>query len=204
MAPYVGKNYGAKSTLKLLLVGESPYLGRSETQHASPSSWYEGSARTLKSAAWIDLKSVFEESRGNRFAIPQHSIWRNSLSEINRRGPNFDDFTQVANYIAFYNFFLRPGMQGKSLCVEKEDFEMANAAFEMHFGKLKPTAVVFLSQLAHRHFDKSLVGAVPLICTPHPGCAWWNRISKGYGNKRGRDILGDFIDSTWPRRTAKI
>ncbi len=199
MSPYVGEHYGAKRMPKLLLVGESHYLEKSENQHSTPSKWYEGSAKKLKFAHWIDLNSVFKESRKKRFALPQHSIWRNSLSEINRRGPNFSDFTQVADFIAFYNFFLRPGAEGCSLRVEKEDVEMANAAFEIHFGTLKPTAVIFLSQLAHWHFDKSLVGSVPLICTPHPGCAWWNRKAKGYGNKRGRDVLGDFIDSTWPK-----
>lgn len=205
MSPYVGGNYGAKKTLKLLLVGESHYLHRSESQHASPSTWYEGSAKTLKSAGWIDLKSVFNESRENRFAIPQHSIWRNSLSEINRRGPNFSDFTQVADFIAFYNFFLRPGGEGCSLEVKKLDVEMANAAFQIHFATLQPDAVVFLSTLASRHFSCAASFPVPLIFTPHPGCAWWNRKAKRYGNKRGRDVLGDFIDSTWPKskRAAK-
>jgi hypothetical protein len=74
---------------------------------------------------------------------------------------------------------------------------MANAAFELHCRDLKPTAVVFLSVLAHSHFQAP--PGVKFIVTAHPSSAWWNRQSKARGGKSGRQILSEYIATTvWP------
>jgi hypothetical protein len=91
-------------------------------------------------------------------------------------------------------------LEGDSLAVSAQDVEFANEAFRAHYRALRPTAIVFLSSLAHSHFQPREPLSVPVITTPHPGCAWWNRVAQKYGSKRCRDILADFIKTTnWPR-----
>lgn len=202
MRPYVGDNFHDANTPSLLLVGESHYLPEGSSQHLSAERWYAGSSDTLspEEIGWISTKVVLKEFRSEGTSNAAFSIWSNAFREINRYGPRYSDYKRVADDIAFYNFFLRPGLEGKSLAVSAQDVEFANEAFRAHHQALKPTAIVFLSSLAHNHFHPSEPLSVPVIATPHPGCAWWNRVAQKYGNKKGRDILADFIKTTnWPK-----
>jgi len=63
---------------------------------------------------------------------------------------------------------------------------------------------VFLSKLARRRFRPSTPLTIPVIATPHPTSHWWNRESKTYDNKRGRDILAEFVAGlAWPSWVAR-
>jgi hypothetical protein len=84
-------------------------------------------------------------------------------------GKRYSDCKHVADDIAFYNFFLRPGLAGLSLTVSDQDVKFANEAFREHHQALKPTGIVFLSQKAYEYFDRAESFSVPLIVTPHPG-----------------------------------
>jgi len=202
MKPYVGKNYSSTDIPSLLLIGESHYIPDDSELDTSPEAWYSGNSSTLSvdELYYISTAQIIENSRAERFSNKAHSIWRNSFLEINQFGPDYDDYTRVADDIAFYNFFLRPAFTGDSLVVTPQDVEIANEAFRAHYETLKPTAVIFLSSLAHNNFHSNETVSIPVIATPHPGCEWWNRKAKKYGNKRGRDILADYIRTTnWPR-----
>lgn len=198
MMPYVGKDFHSTGIPSLLLIGESHYVPCGSKYDTTPESWYSVSSETLPDDElyYISTAQLIKDSRGESFSNKAHSIWRNSFMEINQYGPAYADFTHVADNIAFYNFFLRPAFTGKSLVVTPQDVKFANKAFYVHFEVLKPTAVIFLSRLAHNHFHSTVPVSVPIIATPHPGCQWWNRKSQKYGNKRGRDILADFIKTT--------
>jgi hypothetical protein len=202
MRPYVGKHYYDTGIPSLLLIGESHYVPCDSKHDTTPEAWYSGSSDTLPEDElyYISTAQLIEDSRAEAFSNPAHSIWRNSFMEINQFGPAYADFTRVADDIAFYNFFLRPAFTGDSLVVAPQDVEIANEAFRAHYEALKPTAVVFLSSLARDYFHPTVPVSVPVIATPHPGCPWWNREAQEYGNKRGRDILADFIKTTnWPK-----
>lgn len=203
MHPYKGKNFHDACAPALLLIGESHYLPEGSSQHLSAETWYASDSYTLSPVEkqWISTAAIMEHSRAAGFSNrSQHSIWSNPFREINEHGPRYQDHKRVADDIAFYNFFLRPGREGKSLDVSPLDVEFANEAFRLHRQTLKPTAIIFLSRLAHNHFHTSEPLPVPVIVTPHPGCAWWNRPAKKYAYKSGRDILAGFIKSTsWPQ-----
>lgn len=202
MRPYVGKNFHDSGTPSLLLIGESHYLPDDATQHLTAEKWYASSSETLspQERGWIDTAAIMEESRAAGFSNRAHSIWRNSFTEINDHGPRYSDYKRVADDIACYNFFLRPGLKGASLAVVSQDVEIANEAFRVHCEALKPTAIVFLSSLAHSHFHPSELFSIPVVATPHPGHEWWNRVAQKYGDRRGRDILADFIKTiNWPQ-----
>ena len=202
MRPYLGVNFHKANTPSLLLIGESHYLPKGSSQHVSADTWYSSSCDSLspEEIGWISTKKVLDEFLVESTSNAAFSIWSNALREINKYGPRYSDYKRVADDIAFYNFFLRPGLEGKSLAVSAQDVEFANEAFRAHHQALKPTAIIFLSMLAHKHLHQSESLSVPVIATPHPGCAWWNRVAKKYGGKKGRDILGDFIKTTnWPQ-----
>jgi len=201
MRPYRGKHYGDTGIPRLLLIGESYYVPPGSKLNRSGEAWYAGSSDILTETerGFIDTTELIEDSRSEGFSNKAHSIWRNSFSEINQFGPGYSDFKRVADDIAYYNFFLRPALTGVSLEVTSQDVEIANEAFVMHCETLKPTGIVFLSRLACSHCRLPESISIPVVATPHPSCRWWNRAAKCYGNKRGRDILGEFIKKTnWP------
>ena len=195
MRPYAGKCFEKTGRPALLLIGESHYLPKRSKQHLLPERWYSGNFSTLtsKERDWISTSDIMNWARSERFSDKGHWIWKNALWEINANGPRYKDYTRVADDIASYNFFLRPGIKGESLVVMSEDIEVANEAFVIHYKKLQPSAVIFLSCLAFTHFRLPAVCTVPVIWTPHPSSKWWNRVAVKYGNRRGRDILAHFI-----------
>lgn len=198
MKPYVGGRY-RNSTTKLLLIGESHYLPERSQQHVTPGQWYDGTSATLsqEEKRWNNTKEILRGAVETKFREKAHWLWKNSFDAINAAGPKYVDYREVAKDIAFYNFFLRPAIHGRSLACEPKDVAMANDAFMLHYRDLEPTAVVFLSVLAHRHFHAP--PGVKVISTTHPSSAWWNRISKARGGKSGRQILSDYIATTvWP------
>jgi hypothetical protein len=186
----------------LLLIGESHYWQKGSTQNPSAETWYAGNSSTLsqEDIGWLNTAELFRDAREEGFSNKAHSIWKNALWEINEYGPRYTDYTCVADDIAFYNFFLRPAIHGDSLAVTPQDVQLANEAFVVHFESLKPSAVVFLSTLARNRFHAPTTCSVPVVSTPHPGCQWWNHVARKYGNRRGRDILADFVRSfDWPQ-----
>jgi hypothetical protein len=202
MRPYVGKNFQDTGTPSILLVGESHYLDEDSPQRTSPEAWYSGSSATLSEyeITFISTARLLKDATANNFPLKTHSIYSNPFWEINEYGPCYSDYRLVADDIAFYNFFLRPAVDGDSLEheVSSVDLAIANEAFLAHCDALKPSAVVFLSMLAHNCCTASL--PITVIATPHPGCAHWNRAARKYGDKRGRDLLGDFVKTTdWPK-----
>lgn len=202
MRPYVGKNFRNEETPKILLIGESHYLDEDSPQRTSPEAWYSGSSATLSEyeITFISTAKLLEDATANAFPSPTHSIYSNPFWEINEYGPHYVDYRLVADDIAFYNFFLRPALDGDSLEHELSimDTEMANEAILLHCRTLQPTAVVFLSMLARNCCNAVL--DIPIVATPHPGCSHWNSVRQKYGNKRGRDLLGEFVKTTnWAR-----
>jgi|GEM_PF-724850 len=193
LQPYVGTNFGQGDGPSLLLVGESHYLPKGSTAHRDPGAWYGSNAAQLndEERGWIDTAGIYREAMESGFSNRAHSIWKNSLWEINACGFRHGDYLHAGERIAAYNFFLRPGEEGCSLNVAPEDIRIANEAFAFHCRALKPSAVIILSRLAARHIQD--MPDIPSVTTPHPGCSWWNRTSDCYGGLRGRDLLAQFV-----------
>lgn len=201
MRPYVGRRFEVRTKPSLLLVGESHYLPRGSSQHASAARWYSGTWRTLTrtEAEWIDTADVVESSRRNGFRDRAHVIYRSAFQAINGVGPRYDDYRRVADDIAFCNFFLRPAAYGKSLNVCAMDARIANGVLLQLIKDQRPTAVVFLSRLALWWSDLESSGC-QVISTPHPGSHWWNVAAKAYGGRMGREILKQYVATLrWPR-----
>jgi hypothetical protein len=195
MAPYVGKDFHHASSPAILMIGESFYLNEDTAHRRSPEAWYSGSSANLTDyeITYIHNHNLIVNSRAGNFKVRAHSIFKNPFLEINRCGPVYADYKRVADHIAFHNFFLRPAVDGDSLVNELSsmDLQLANEVFLAVCEQLKPTVLVFVSVLA---FNCCKVKpAIPMIVTPHPGCRWWNQKAAKYGNRNGREVLGDFI-----------
>jgi hypothetical protein len=205
MTPHIGSNYYNRTKPSLLLVGESHYLPDGATQHRTPAEWYGGNGGTLTSdeAHWINTSAVLAEAYKDNFRNRAHGIWKNAFEVINDAGPQYSASREVANDVAFVNFFLRPALKrGGSLAghLTDKDVELANTAFAMRLERLAPTAIVFVSRLSLNRFQPVVPLTVPVISTPHPTSHWWNRAAKSYGGKRGRDVLAEFIATLqWPK-----
>jgi hypothetical protein len=201
MRPYVGASYVRSGTQTLLLVGESHYLPKDSTQHQSVESWYSSDASTLseEERGWINTAEIIKGASAEGFRNKAHSIYRKSFQEINRSGPYYPDYRCVGDIVVFYNYYLRPARYGSSLQVGERDKQVASEVFKAVFEEYRPSAVVFLSKLAYRSWQTCTARSisVPVVATPHPGCAHWNRAIKSSGGKRGREVLGVFISSVW-------
>jgi hypothetical protein len=187
----------------LLLIGESHYLPEGKPAYDAPT-WYASSDRNLtdEEKEHLNTAKLLKDACERGFKKKGESIWRESFKVINDYGPNFPEFKEVGNHIAFYNFFLRPASRGNSLkgIITSEDVKYANEAFEKHVEDLKPSGVIFLSVLAYERLWPHLRCSVPsIVATPHPGCPWWNRRAPKYGKKSGREILAEFVNTktTW-------
>jgi hypothetical protein len=201
MTPFVGARFHDRLQPTILLVGESHYLPQDSTVHLDEVSWYGGRADGLsaKEVAWISTAQIVRDACASRFKNKAYSIWRNSFKTINEHGPRYEDFAHVAEYVAFYNFFLRPARTGLSIRVGPLDVEHANEAFVHWCRELRPTLVVFLSALARRSLHPENV-TLPISVVPHPASQWWYRPSKAYGGKSGREALAEQVTGLeWQR-----
>jgi hypothetical protein len=196
MKPFVGERFRDGRQPAILLVGESHYLPQSSTLHLDATTWYAGSAEHLSEVerGWISTAPIVRAACAERFKNKAFSIWRNSFRVINEHGPRHDDFVEVAEDLSFYNFFLRPARTGVSIQMTPVDVDIANDAFAHWCHALQPTAIVFLSALAHRALRRTTV-VQPISVVPHPASQWWYRSSKAYGGKSGRATLAECVAS---------
>ena len=206
MRPYVGVNYEPGGARSLLLIGESHFFPEKSNLHLCAEDWYRGDVRALSEGeqGWINTAIIIKEAIAEGFRNKAHTIYRNAFVEINRNGPKYPDYRTVGDIIVFYNYFLRPGVFKTSLKVVEEDEIIAEAVFRSVLDEFRPRGIVFLSKLAYRSWQRHATQAIetPLVATPHPGCAHWNRVSKSDGGKRGREILGEFVQNLWRGATS--
>ncbi len=195
MIPFVGRRFADSFGPRILLVGESHYLPKTSTQHLDPAAWYSGSAATLtnEEVRWISTAAIVRGACAEGFKNKAHWIWKNAFQAINDAGPKYEHFVDVAEDVAFCNFFQRPARTGQSLRPTPSDVAIANEVFDETIRSLEPGAVAFISRCAWRHFGAKRALSVPVIATSHPSSAHWNRVNRSYGNRSGKQVLQDFV-----------
>ena len=201
MQPFVGRRFAESAGPRLLLVGESHYLPAGSTQHLDPATGYSGTATSLddEEVLWISTARVVRGACDSGFRNRAHWIWKNAFEAINEAGPRYQRYVQVAEDVAFYNFFQRPALQGESLEPTARDVAVANAVFEDTMRMLSPGAVAFISRRAWWNFEEKTTVPVPVAATAHPTSPYWNRQCKRYGGRTGKQVLMDFVrDLAWP------
>ncbi len=209
MLPWIGVQYG-QGRKKLLFVGESHYLGHNKgdtrneqkpiTYHLQPERWYKGVAKDEReNSNWFMTRNIIKKSIANNWKLKSRLIYRNIEKVLYDSGLCSNE-DSAFNQIAFMNYFQRPAeVVGKSIKVSSLDRDVSYRVWSEVVAKIEPDVVVFTSSLAWRNANK--LGAanrlkeagIASMKAPHPGCAWWNRKSKAYGNISGREALLAFL-----------
>jgi len=201
MMVWVGKNYPDQPR-KVLLVAESHYVGKKFTWHHVPEAWYAGISKdeTSQSKGFL-TRAIISDGIKNQWRKKAALIYRNIDTAL-RNSMLFQEtpvnaFTEVA----CMNYFQRPAeVPGESIKVSGLDAKVSDEVFKEVVMAIRPDAVIFTSSLAYRHACRSQVREflkeqnIVFTYTPHPGMHWWNRISKKYGNRTGKQRFLEFID----------
>jgi len=202
MRPWIGVNYKHEK-VKILTVGESHYLSKDSKYHLKAEDWCSGISESQKDKhiGGINTREVINRGTATKWKKKSYVIFKNTedalfLSQL------FSNKPASAYYnIAFMNYFQRPAqVTGKSILLEKMDEEVAKEVFLKVVDCIKPTAIIFTSSLAYKSakrvgtLDSLKSKEIPFTRSPHPATSWWNRISKKYGNKTGKNHFTSFVN----------
>ncbi len=200
MRPWVGIAY-SKQLIKILTVGESHYLGKRSTYHHDINTWYEGiSLEGKKDRAGVHTRNVIYNGINSNWKKKSKTIFKNTEAAL--FASNIFESNPLSAYdnIAYLNYFQRPAERhGESIKVKQQDKDVSREVFRGVIEIIQPSIVIFTSTLAFNAAKSSGVtewfkdNAIPFTRTPHPGCSWWNRVSKKYGNKTGREHFINFV-----------
>jgi len=189
MIPWIGENYSSSKT-KILFVGESHYLPMDITAHHDVDKWYLGKVKSsIKEDRGINTRNVIERFVTSKKTKKSHHIFLN-MGEVLKGEEH--SAKSIYYHIAFMNFFQRPAEKtGGSIQVKQKDIDVANDTLIKVIKTIKPDIIIMGSQKAYKHLDKEDFNelSIPLIQTPHPASAWWNRRSKKYANLSGKEAL---------------
>jgi len=206
MRPFIGNNYGEAKQhgCALLVIGESHYLQGKSTIHHNATSWYKRNDSFLnkEERGWINTSGVVDEAIAifkDKKRNDAFTIFKSSAMAINEFGPRLPNYLDVFKYIVFYNYFLRPADYGDSIknIIVPQDVSVAQDYFEYMLMAYNPDGIVFLSRFAFEQCSKAGI-KIPIAGAPHPGCYWWNKKSKKYGNRYGREVVQDaLVNMDW-------
>lgn len=193
MKPFIGSNYGANNSKKIMLIGESNYLPPSSTINESADHWYKSKQAdlTYDEVQWIHCRNLLMcdwKSAG-------HMLYR----ELELRLSESLDCstTKAMNNIVFMNGFQRPAPQtGNSIrnfCREI-DFKMGAETIDEVIKITNPDLVIFVSKLAwdslkHRLSTNSKQRTIDFTCHPGTGGRYWHKKSYLHGVEKFRKLI---------------
>jgi len=202
MRPWIGVNYKYEK-VKILIVGESHYLSKDSKYHLKAEDWYNGISDSQKDKHinGINTRKVINRGITIKWKKKSYVIFKNIEDALFSSQLFSNKPASVYYNIAFMNYFQRPAqVPGKSILLEKIDEEIAKKVFLQVVDCIKPTAIIFTSSLAYKSAKRN--GAleslksknISFARSPHPATSWWNRKSKKYGNKTGKDHFISFVN----------
>jgi hypothetical protein len=209
MKVWIGCNYPSNAN-KLLLIGESHYLKKESDFHHDPATWYAGISVTGKSDyGWLKTRSIIFNGINTKWRTKSKSIYRN-IEKALFESTMFDEKPLTAfTEVAFMNYFQRPAEKtGQSIKVSALDAKLGFDVFKNVVEAISPSMVLFTSSLALHHAKKSGIEVflkrnnISFDRAPHPGMPWWNRRSKAYNNKTGKEHFITFVNNEVARTSS--
>lgn len=202
MKPWIGCEY-AGSSIKILVIGESHYLDVGSTYHHDPQEWYGGvTVSDKKDSGWIKTRNIISNGIESNWKSKSKTIYRNIEKALIESNANCSERTTAFSNIAFLNYFQRPAEQtGKSIKVSKLDSDVSKSVVRQVVKAISPEVIIFTSSLAWRHAKRSNLikefdeQSIKYTRAPHPGMPWWNRVSKAYGNRTGKQHFVHFVNA---------
>ena len=200
MLPFIGDHY-AKT--KLLLVGESHYLPEDSTIQQDDAIWYASNLQSLtdEEVTWTNTREAANNYIELGRAYKSLSIYSNPENAIQIHAVNSKfDFQNKKGieHLAFYNFFQRPAeVEGGSINATDLDATKVEETLAQIIKVIDPKFIVFTSSKAWDNLSWDFINANPNIkfeVVPHPGCPWWNRVSKKCGGISGKEKFIKFLE----------
>ncbi len=202
LLPLIGQEFGHFGK-RLLLIGESHYLpqldesGKEITIHHNDEAWYEANESLLDTTQkkWLNTRENAGSGENQKYTSKAYSIYRNIEYAIKESGFNPPDTSNMLNYVAYANYFLRPARTGVSLQVTGKDSEVSYAAFRSLVQILEVDYLYFVSKLAWQSFmymnrDSDRLEQAQVRVFPHPASSWWNRTSADYFIEPEKPLTG--------------
>jgi len=195
LLPWIGEEYDSKDHKKLLLIGESHYLPANSIIHLDSSTWYGSTSKELNNEerGWINTREIINSGCNRSWEPSGHRIYKNIEQAILDSGFQPQNKENTYRYVAYYNFFQRPG--SKSLMIKDDDERLAISLFNDLLTILDPHFVIFVSRKAWNTYNnwsgfelQQLDGRYTCrlekdflvdFC-PHPAKQWWYRSSEIY------------------------
>lgn len=205
MLPFIGNKWSEQSK-KILLLGESHYIVGDELKDLEKDNethltdWYNNTSDNFYEglANYINTRRVVkiaDNPAEEGFAKPL-TIYYNLKKELKQYIPILKNENQIFSFFSYYNYFQRPHfIEGGSVQNKEIDNEIAYKTLKVVTNIIKPALIIFVSTKAKQSFmakfkidiENSCFNNIVIDGVPHASCAWWNRISKAYGNRTGRE-----------------
>lgn len=179
--------------------------------------WFDNSCSELekKSPGWYNTQRVLDwYIQGNR--TKGHLIFTNIIKSFNKiilkRPVEAISDETAANWecLAFMNFYQMPSLykgmkfwnslklsaeriNNPEISMKVWDMVCAESqkVFDYVVEQLRPKLIVFSSESAYHAYNGRYKANIVVI--PHAGCAWWNKRSKKWGNKSGKDVFEECL-----------
>lgn len=178
--PFIG---GLFDKYKILIIGESHFISsKIKTQINDDFYTNRSILEKFYSKDYIcDIDTRKEATKNNR-----HQIHRQIYSALKSLDLNYEN-------IAFYNYFQKPALSGRSLKPTEYDKTVAYQVLNDIVNILSPTIVIFTSKKAFKSFEAKNVNNFKANYTCHPTCKWWT-ISSNVYKKGGKQKMIELIN----------
>lgn len=193
LIPAVGCNYWREDGVhkKMLMVGESNYFpdySEEVSVFKDAEKWYHANTDKLIPQ---EMKSAVKNWKDYVTFNKVYKIIGEVLRE--RQIP----YQEGLNESAFYNYFLRPALNGKDKGFKPQaiDKMISGIALTEIIKRLTPDIVIFLSKKAFIEYEYyrthylSNSYSTQFYYVVHPASAWWYAYNGSLGQKRFKDIL---------------
>lgn len=207
MLPFIGSHW--VQSKRILLIGESHYFPFFEVHESYFIKWYDLNSKDLTEGqkSYITTRKNFVKIKSGGHSKPLLLYY--NLQKAVREAVNFKDEQFVFNEFCFYNYFQKPASaneikgENRSIDPTKEDKEFAFKTFEKFVDIVKPKNVIFVSKKSYDAFNevksqgKAIFSNIKIDFVPHAGRQWWNRKSKAYGNRTGKQKFIDILENCY-------
>ncbi|MCS4435214.1 hypothetical protein [Aquiflexum gelatinilyticum] len=214
LLPFVGNNWN--DSKKILLIGESHYFPFDEVKEYSSieyfNNWYKENSNGINEEHknWIKTRKNIFDLEQNIFgkAISMYFNIKKAILTL----PEFKDSSVVFDKFSYLNYFQKPAVykgrknENRSIIVTDFDKKFAFQTLLQVSEVLKPTTIIFVSKKSFDSFkveksnhDSMLLKDIIIDFAPHAGRPWWNKKSRVYGNRTGREKFIDLIKECYSK-----
>ncbi|MDX5442296.1 MAG: hypothetical protein LPJ89_00760 [Hymenobacteraceae bacterium] len=210
LLPFVGKNWDTSK--RILLIGESHYLKYNELHNITGidyfDNWYKCNSANFEENFKKNIRTrtnvILVEQGNKEKPLSIYRNLRNTLLELDL--PGINNANGVFDKFSYYNYFQKPAYDfgvnkpNRSIEATVEDKTFAFETLLNIVEIIKPATIIFVSKKSFNAFNQLASINKPLLLNetkvdfvPHAGRQWWNKVSKNYQNRTGKNKFKDLV-----------